>query len=100
MLGYRLAWVVGVLVSALLVGAGLGHGEERWPVASPTDTQVFKDYSNNRPTVREHHTWGIFLGTGWNKDNIDQIAAWQKAGKWINPFTGQPFHDARVFVFG
>ena len=100
MLRYRLVWVMGALVSALLVGAGTGHAEERRPASSPNDTRVFKDYSNNRPTFREHHTWGIFLGTGWNQDNIDQIAAWQQEGKWVNPFTGQPFDDARVFVFG
>jgi hypothetical protein len=100
MLGYRLALWIGALVSALLVSTGLGHAQERRPASSPTDTQAFKDYINNRPTFREHHTWGIFLGTGWNNDNIDQIETWQKAGTWVDPFTGHPFHDAKVFVFG
>lgn len=100
MLQYRLVWVLSALVSVLLVVVDLGHTEERRPASSPTDTQAFKNYINDRPTFREHHTWGIFLGTGWNKENIDQIAAWQKAGTWVNPFTGQPFDDAKVFVFG
>lgn len=100
MRGYRLVRVMGALVSALLMGTGLGHTEERRPPASRTDTRAFKDYSNDRPTFREHHTWGIFLGTGWHNDNIDQIATWQQEGKWVNPLTGHPFDDAKVFVFG
>ena len=45
-------------------------------------------------------TWSVFLGTGWNQNNKDLIAQYQRDGKWINPFTGQPLQDAQVFVFG
>jgi hypothetical protein len=95
-----MAWVVGMLVSMLLVGTGVAHSEEPGAAAPPADPQAFKDYINNRLPTRAHHTWGIFLGTGWNKDNLDRIEKWQREGKWTNPFTGEPFDNVKVFVFG
>lgn len=51
-------------------------------------------------TFREHHTWGIFLGLGATPEERRQVEDSIRHGKWLNPFTGKPFEDAKVFAFG
>jgi hypothetical protein len=63
-------------------------------------TQQLLDTLNNRPTTREHATWGVFLGTTWSESKLKLIEQWQREGKWRNPLTGEPLKDAKVFVFG
>lgn len=89
-----------VFVSIVIMAYGSGQADDRTWTRPPVIPQELLDQLNNRPPAREHHTWGIFLGFGATQHDLAQYAALQQAGQLINPFTGQPFQDVKVFVFG
>lgn len=90
MRGHCLVTIVVSLVGVILAGGPVVRADE----------QDFLDYINDRPTFREHHSWAIFFGTGWTQEDLKHIQEWEREGKWINPFTEQPFDKVKVFVFG
>lgn len=72
-----------------------------WPHVSPApSTHKLPDMPNSRQPSPASPTWAVFMGTGWNEKKKGLIDQWQRDGKWVNPFTGQPLKDAQVFVFG
>jgi hypothetical protein len=92
--------LIGIILSGRL-GTGVDAQEQSPLTSASTRPQDFLDYINNRPSFHEHHTWGVFLGTGWHEGKLWQIEEWKQEEKWINPFTGKPFpEDTRVFIFG
>jgi hypothetical protein len=94
------AFTIIVLLRVTMFGVGLGWADDLTRTPPRTVSQEFQHYINNRPPIRKHHPWGVFLGTGWSKEDLEQIEEWREEGKWVNPFTGQPFDTVPVFVFG
>lgn len=90
MKGHRVVAVIVSLVVAMLAGELIARADE----------QDFLDSINVRPSFREHYPWALFLGTGWTQEKLERLRDLVERGELINPFTGQPFDQLKVFAFG
>lgn len=84
--------MIGVVAVLWLILAG--------SLSAHATEEEFLDYINLRPRFSQQETWAVFLGTGWTRENLEQIRVWEREGKWVNPFTGRPFENVKIFAFG
>lgn len=72
---------------------------DNW-AADPSTSPPRQRLDLDRQNYPRHETWGIFLGTGWTREDLAQIDTWRQQNLWTNPFTGRSFDNAKVFAFG